>query len=94
MNFIVLYKTYIFKYIDPNKLGQYSNTKRLHFIKEFHGTNEEFTSEFQKSHPTDPKMIFMHKSKPLRKDIRLAIEKSEEYRRMMRDSKLSDILSE
>ncbi len=92
MIFLVLYKTFVFEYKQLNKLGQANERNKLIFIEEFTGSAKEFTMSYQQRYPHATKMIFMDKKKPLRRDIRIEIEKSEKYKQMMRAVKLVDIL--
>jgi hypothetical protein len=91
MDALVLYNEFVFLFQSSNKLGL-RGKHWLTYKEEFHGTTKEFCKHYQKEYPNATKQVFLDTRKPLRKEIREAIESSDKYKSMLRKKKLESIL--
>ena len=90
---IGLYGKYVFK-ANSYKMGTRFN---IEFIGLWDDTHDEFVKEYHKLYPNDQMHIFKHPKKsmshPFRKSIELYMEKDPYFKRILRDERIDDILS-
>jgi hypothetical protein len=90
---IGLYGKYVFKANTYKMVARFN----IEFIGLWDGTHEEFISEYHKLYPNDQMHIFRHPKKSMSKSFRTSIEIYMEndpyFKRILRDERINDILS-
>lgn len=77
------------------EVGNYSklNQKRtINFLGFFEGTDEMLIATYKPRYPNHTFQIFMHKRKPLFREVRILIENSPEIKSQLRDYNLNKLL--